>query len=392
VKQTRYAEAAGRLLRRLRAEGPPALPRDRDALVAAVEQALRRRARRGALVRGGLAVGAAAAAVVVAVSFVGGLRAPVAVSEAPRPGAAPLTVLSAVAGAASTGDDRPLPLHQGMVITAGLHLTAPAIAEVQVGTTAGTALTLERRGELTVNEAGATQRFALTAGGLRAHVSRLVAGQRFVVDTLDAEVEVHGTTFRVAIVAPDPACGGGTRTRVSVTEGIVTVRSPLGEVHLGAGAEWPAGCAVVEAEPRRAARPVRRVEAVASGVDSAASATRTLAKVTPLGPPPVVLVPRPEALARPTSGSLLAEQNDLFATAIRAKQAGRAPEAVEAFASLIRSFPEGPLVESAMAQRMKTLASFDRAGAARAAVEYIDRFPTGFARADAERLIVRSSP
>jgi FecR protein len=388
MKQARYAEAAGRLLKRLRTEGPAALPRVRATLVAAVDEALRRRARRLVIVRRGLALGAAAA-VLAAVSFVGLRRASIPISAETSPADAPLTVLSAVAGVATSGDDRTMPLHQGMVITAGLRLTAPAIAEVQVGTTNGTALTLERGSELTVNEAGATQRFALSTGGVRAHVSRLIAGQRFIVDTADAEVEVHGTTFRVSIVPVDPTCGDGARTRVSVSEGVVTVRSALGEARVGRSAEWPAGCALVQTEPPRSIRPPRRIEPRAkspeAGLPPAAPASRSI--VTSPAPSPSTAEP-----ARPTGGSLLAEQNDLFAAAIRAKQEGRAAEAAGAFATLIRSFPNGPLVESAMAQRMKALASFDPASATRAAADYLQRFPNGFARGDAQRLIVRSLP
>jgi len=390
MKQARYAEAASRLLKRLLTEGGPALPRDRAALVAAVDEALRRRARRLVIVRRGFALAAAAAAgVVVAVSFGGARRAPIASSAATRLVGAPLTVLSGVSGGAASGGDRLLPLRQGMVITAGLRLTAPAIAEVQVGTANGTALTLERGGELTVSDASATQRFALGAGGLRVHVSRLIAGQRFIIDTVDAEVEVHGTTFRVAIVAEEPSCGGGVRTRVSVSEGVVTVRSALGEARVGPGAEWPAGCTLVQTEPRRSTRPPSRIERRAESPEADLEPRAPARRSVVASPPPTAAV---ADLPRPASASLLSEQNDLFAAAIRAKQEGHAPEAVDAFSRLIRSFPDGPLVESAMAQRMKALASFDPASAARAAAEYIKRFPSGFARADAEELIVRSSP
>ena len=389
MKADRYAETASRLLRRLREEGTPSLPLDRAGLVAAVDHALRARSRRRGVARRSAVVVGAAVVVLAGVGLLGLRRAPVAPPSATRDLSNSLIVFSTAAGTARTtgpGDGRSLPLHQGMVITAGLRLTAPAIAEVQVGTTSGTALTLERRGDLSVNEASVTQRFALYAGGLRAHVARLITGQRFIVDTADAEVEVHGTTFRVAVVAGDPACGGGARTRVSVSEGVVTVRSALGETRVAAGAEWPAGCAVAQAEPRHIDRSPQETEARRPSMSAAA-----VALPPPRRPAAAMVAPAPES-RRPETVSLLAKQNDLFASAVRAKRDGRLEEAVETFTRLIESFPRGPLVEDAMAQRMKVLATIDRARATQAAAAYLARFPTGFACDEAQRLIVRSSP
>jgi hypothetical protein len=382
VKQTRHAETAARLLKRFRDEGQPSLPSDRAGLVVAIDHALRQRSRRGVLVRRGLAVGAAAA-VILAFGVIGTRRGLVATAPTAHPAAASLTVLAADAGGATKSG---LSLRPGMVITAGLRLTTPAIAEMQVGTANGTSLTLERSSDLTVDETGATQRFSLNAGGLRAHVSRLVAGQRFIIETVDAEVEVHGTTFRVAVVAADPGCGGGTRTRVSVAEGVVTVRSANAESRVGAGTEWPVGCIIARGGTRRLAGTSRRAE-VGTLEDSAATPARPSA-------PTVALAHVDDASPRSTATpvSLLATQNDLFAAGVRAKREGRPRDAVAAFTQLITSFPHGPLLESATVQRMKILAAVDPAGAARAAADYLARFPTGFARPDAQLLVVRSSP
>jgi hypothetical protein len=54
--------------------------------------------------------------------------------------------------------------------------------------------------------------------------------------------------------------------------------------------------------------------------------------------------------------------------------------------------PRGPLVESAAVQRMKALAAVDPAAGARAARDYLARFPGGFARPDAEKLAGRAGP
>ena len=382
MRQTRYAETAARLLKRFRDEGQPGLPSDRAGLVAAVDHALRQRSRRRVLVRRGFAVGAAAV-VVLAVGLIGARRVLIATAPSGRPGSASLTVLSADAGGVTkTG----LSLHPGMAITAGLRLTAPAIAEVQIGTANGTSLSLERSSDLTVSEAGETQRFSLNAGGLRAHVSRLVAGQRFIIDTVDAEVEVHGTTFRVAVVAADPGCGGGTRTRVSVSEGVVTVRSANAESRVGASAEWPAGCVAAPTETHRQAKTNRHSEISKAEI---AQATPARPMVSDDGTHVDEAPPRSTTAA---AGSLLATQNDLFADGVRAKRENRPRDAAAAFTRLIDSFPHGPLLESATVQRMKALVAVDPAAARRAASDYLAHFPNGFARADAELLIVRSSP
>jgi FecR protein len=387
VKQARYAEAAGRLLRRLHRDASPGLPRDRQRLVASVEHALHARARRTAVMR--VAVGFGAAAAVALVAGVAAWRHAPPASAAGSAGA-PLTVLAAEVGAVTSNG----PLRRGMIVTPGLRLVAPAIAEVQVGTASGTALTLEKGSEVTVSEASATQRFALRSGGIRAHVAHLLAGQRFIVDTGDAEVEVHGTTFRVAVVGSDPACGAGTHTRVSVSEGIVTVRSASGEARVPAGTEWPTGCELAAAEPRRAMRPARHIEprmapsgAVETDVPASAALASSGALRTPAAPETVTPALRPTE--RP---SQLGAQNDLFAAAVRARQEGRTDDAIATYTRLIEGYPQGPLVESAMAQRMKVLAGVDPMKAASAAAAYLARFPAGFARADAERIGTRASP
>ena len=61
--------------------------------------------------------------------------------------------------------------------------------------------------------------------------------------------------------------------------------------------------------------------------------------------------------------------------------------AIRLFSRLIDTYPDGPLAEGAMAQRMRLLRSVDPEGAARAAAQYLARFPGGFARAQARQLV-----
>src|SRR4029078_6266378 len=118
-----------------------------------------------------------------------------------------------------------------------LELTAPEIEDVRIGTAEGTALTLEPGSRVMVSEAGATERFTLREGAVRAKVAKLHAGERFFINTADAEIEVHGTAFRVAVAGVAPTCAGASPTRVSVTEGVVTVRSGGTEARLFPGDE-----------------------------------------------------------------------------------------------------------------------------------------------------------
>ena len=139
---------------------------------------------------------------------------------------------------------------------AGDQVFAPLTASVRLGDTAGTELTLEPGGMLTVVESTATRRFALRRGAVEARVRKLVAGERFIIETADAEIEVHGTEFRVAIGEPEsvPCTGAGPKatvaTRVSVTGGVVSVKWSGDEQRLHPGDEWPPRCADVASDAR----------------------------------------------------------------------------------------------------------------------------------------------
>jgi hypothetical protein len=390
VKGPNYADLVRHAIRRSEQDPGPQPPSDERRLVAAVEQALRGRARRRVFVRRAAGLGfAAAAALALAV---GGRawrmsRAPVVASEPaavtdPRT----LTVLDATAAVMSGAQVR---LDRGMALGAGLTLHAPASGDVRVGTSAGTSLTLESGGELTITETGATQRFALTTGVVVVRVSRQVAGQRFIIDTRDAEVEVHGTLFRVAVVPADARCGDGSTTRLSVLEGLVRLRVGGHEQSVAAGESWPEGC---EARAARTAPPTppthaARAHAVVRAATSAV--TERPAQVARAASAPEAPV---EAAPPAVRASSLAAENDLFAKAVAAKKQGRLDEAARLFGELATGHPGSPLVESALVQRMKILSTIEPAAGSRAAAAYLARYPGGFARAEAQALVQRTSP
>jgi hypothetical protein len=404
VTRQNLADVAARAVRRARSEAPPSLPRDRRKLVAAVEGVLRTRARhqvvrRWAVMTTGAAVAAGLALFVGMHRFQAG-SAGVALRNDGAASARTLTVLGDVdeseAGAILPGARR-VPLSRGMTLEPGIRLVAPPSSEVRVGTAEGTSLTLEAGAELTVSDASATQRFALSLGAVRAHVARLFAGERFIIDTGDAEVEVHGTVFRVAVGPADARCASGSRTRVSVTEGVVSVRAAGVETRVLPGQEWPAECkSAATAAVALASRTTNAVRSHAGarverrGTTAPMAPALDLATATPSeASPSAAAITAP---ARAQDASKLGAQNDLFAAASRARNQGHAAEAGRLFAQLAQDYPHSPLLESALVQRMKALATIDGVAAAQAAKEYLDHFPGGIALGEARRLIDRPAP
>ncbi len=391
---------------------PPRFPSDRQRLVEAVERGMRSRVRRQQLVRWSLSASAAAAVLVL---VIGGktLLSPYApVAPLPRkdgPGAGTaLFVLhspdqrgaGAITGAVMLNvGTAPMPVAEGMPLPQGARLVAPPVGEVDMGSARGTKMALEGGGELAIREASAIQRYELKAGAIRARVAKLVTGERFIIATSDAEVEVHGTAFRVAVVPADPACGGGTITRVSVTEGVVSVRRGDAEVRIMPGQVWPESCADLTTTtaaaagataPSVAARSHGRggmARAALRGPVGAAPGSEPAADSASEAPPASASeVSAPIATATFTK-SELAAQNDMFASAVHAKRRGQGSQAVRIFERLAREYPNGPLAESAVVQRMKLLVAIDSVAARRAANEYLARYPGGFARIEARHII-----
>jgi hypothetical protein len=239
-------------------------------------------------------------------------------------------------------------------IVAGDELILPGGAEVAFTLPTGTHITVEEQGHLTVAELGQIQIFQLTAGAMRAVVHKLGVGERFLVRTSDAEVEVRGTSFRIAMAAPDEPCALGSATRVQVDEGVVTIRAASKETRVHAGEVWPSGCGLPSSP---------------SSPSAGAAAQATSVPVSPR--------------------SLLAEQNDLYAKAITLRDGGETGKAVVLFERLVARYPSGPLAENAAVERMKLLAGARRPEAARAAAEYLAKYPTGFGRTDADGILAR---
>jgi ferric-dicitrate binding protein FerR (iron transport regulator) len=207
----RYARLAGKVLARhappVSTAGPSAEARA-EAIVA-IECVLERRARRRRAVRwAGVVVAAAAAS--FAVSFVAHMRAGRTSTASgdlgPPPRASPIVGYPLGGGASVWVGSAGGPLAEGSRLGAGSRVETPANGRAALAFASGTSAMLGESADLTVDGDEATQVLRLAAGSVDLHVAKVSAEHRFLVATPDAEVEVRGTKFRVAIGPADPSC------------------------------------------------------------------------------------------------------------------------------------------------------------------------------------------
>jgi FecR-like protein len=334
----RYALLAGRLLRGVRARIRPqrsATPDHTIAMLAGViTVAAERRRRRRVAGIAGVATGMLGLALLLAlgvkrtgspsVSAVEGAAPPLATHRFVAEGSALANVTAA------SGEVHPLLV--GQEWHAGDRLFSDALPVALTGAD-GTTLEVDPHSELQLVRADVERWFRLARGAVSAHVTKLKSGERFVVATPDAEVEVRGTRFQVTVVPADQACGQGIVTRVTVSEGVVVVRSLGREVRVEAGHQWPLGC------PERTLSqmaPPQRANVAVKHAPSRASSTSSKTASTPV-----------------ISASTLATENDLFSSALKAGRAGDRREAVELLDVLLARFPNSPLKQSAQSARAK---------------------------------------
>ena len=231
---------------------------------------------------------------------------------------------------AASGDVQPLLI--GQEWHAGERLRSDALPIALTGAD-GTTIAVDPRSELQLVRVDEERWFRLARGAVSAHVTKLKAGERFVVATPDAEVEVRGTRFQVTVVPPDEACGRGVVTRVAVTEGVVVVRALGQEVRVEAGHHWPLGCTERTAPPVRPTLDERATVSVKRAPAHSSSVSRESMEGLP--------------------ASTLATENDLFSAALNAGRAGDRREAVALLDVLLARFPQSPLKQSAESARAK---------------------------------------
>lgn len=379
MNSPRYARLAATLLSREAPSHATVSEGNRDFAVARIEQALIHKAKRRQAQRwAGVAVALTlAAAFAVRVGHAGQRAQPVvtAVGQPTGSGARVLT---------PTGS---LPLRSGGVLPPGGRLVADAHGGASLQLSTGTQIAIEHDASLAFREAGPTEHFVLSQGGILARVAKLHAGERFIVSTPDAEIEVHGTVFRVAVVEPNAECSEHTQTRVEVIEGIVEVRAGGRSSYVHPGEHWPAGCSDSAAATANLSRTTSQDKAPAP---ASSYAPRAQTRALPQKTASLDLVGQASSAAAVAEAkSQVKEQNDLFAQGVALRRAGDTSGALAKFETLMTRYPASPLAESSAAERMRSLGSVNRAAAQRAAREYLARFPQGFARSDANAILSR---
>jgi len=325
-----------------------------------MQNAMRAKTRRRVVVRAIAAIGTLAAGLALFIGFRHRALPP-----------APLEAIATITGEELSGDvvtmhgeAAEVRLTVGASVGVGDRVVTRSGAKAQLKLARGTKLVVEEKADLGIVEQGLTQVFALAAGALRADVAKLRDGERFIVRTPDAEVEVRGTAFRLARVAAGAGCRGGMTTKLSVFEGLVVVRVGGRENRVAAGQEWKADCVKRDEMPS---------SDVASSPETKAAGSSERVSDAPAAP-----------IARG-----LQPMNDLFAEAMDAKRRGDKSSALAALHRLETQYPSSHLAESATVERMKILSTTDPKAAAVVARKYLDRYADGFARDLAESLVAK---
>ena len=244
-------------------------------------------------------------------------------------------------------------------------------------TRSGSKVGVEHATTASVFQDGDTELMDLERGAVTSTVTKRGPGQRFIIRTPDAEVEVRGTVFRVSRL-DDPRCGF--QTRVHVDEGRVVVRAAQDGTTLERGGEWVSRC-VTTALPAASGAVVAAPEPPAT---VEAPKGLAMAPARPSAAPTSAAAPPPPVIQ--AASSELAVQNALFADAMSSKARGDTRSALTSLEFLLDKYPRTPLREAAEAQRMMLVSGNDHARAATLAKGYLSRYPHGFARADAEKI------
>ncbi len=173
-----------------------------------------------------------------------------------------------------------------------------------------------------------------------------------------------------------PAAGCRGQTEVRVVSGEVTIATQAGSVTLHGDERWPSAeqCAEPHTPPPTPAPVVAPVKKV--------TPARGTGRVeAPPAPPPVV---------EPTPVDPLSRQNELYSQAQSAQQAGRFAEAITRLDQLLREYPSGSLAETALLQKIRWLEPRAPEAARAAATQYLNQFPRGVGRAEAERAVLET--
>lgn len=208
----------------------------------------------------------------------------------------------------------------------------------------------------------------LERGALDISVRPLRGPERFLVRTTDAEVEVRGTKFRVEAEA-------GRIQGVFVQEGHVEVRAAGSTSFVDPGGEW-----------HPPARPLPSYGEESAGAPSGRPTGTTI--TSPSAPTAIVRSgSRGSDLAAPPPKSALGSNDPSasFRDAVRSMEQGDYGTAADRLDRFAREHPSDARAEDVA---FLAVLALERAGrreeAARAARRYLERFPRGFRRSEAE--------
>jgi TolA-binding protein len=239
-----------------------------------------------------------------------------------------------------------------------------------------------------VLQSGEALRLRLDVGDVELQVDKLSAGQRFVLELPDGEVEVVGTRFRAV------ASALGTE-QVRVSEGRVALRlAQRAPLSLAAGESWER--AAEEQEAGQAVKPAAPDAGVRAQSPAGAAADRSAAGVA--------RAQRSKHSAgsqsRPSSSEVAdgveagerAGAGADFAQAMAAFEAGDYGRAEGAFLGFERRHSGDARCEDATFLRAVARARRgDAAGASAIARQYLERYPSGLRVHEAKQLITPSA-
>ena len=226
---------------------------------------------------------------------------------------------------------------------------------------------------------GALERVVLSDGDVTLQVRKQGAGERFLVEVPDGEVEVRGTTFEMSV-------HDGRTARVHVDTGVVVVRIH-GESVLSAGDSWPAEVVVADDEAAKAALPAVPTETPAP-VERPADVAPAVARRAPQ--------PRLAAAsaAHAKAAAPVDETDDETAEydrAIDAFRLGRFEQAAGLLRAFVAAHPRSGLLDDASFVEAACRASAGQGqAAAQLAEAHMKRFPDSFHREDAAVLVARA--
>ena len=194
------------------------------------------------------------------------------------------------------------------------------------------------------------------SGALEIAVKRLGAGERFVVRTRDAEVEVHGTRFRVE-------AHNGRLVAVLVREGRVVVTHAGETIALGLGSTWHPS--IDDANP---VEPSQLTEAIPQGSHPVHEPPTRRAGTPPSG---VSRGPTPTSTG-PSRGD---DPSAAFRAAMRTMERGNYGEAAEHLMQFGEAHPTDVRAEDAAFLAVLALERAGRHGGERRCAKLLARFP-----------------